>query len=174
MSLEEKQKLSIDRGADKSLARLGRKQALKHVRDARDFNNMETRAVINFFSPLQGKTPKLIHATLTETLACFLPGRAKYFSAPLYCKSLTNETFKSPATWSAVCASANRWQHIWYSGRGHLLNPIWHPSFNLALHRFINTSPNFLFLRSAVGVRPNGLWQGSVSIPIKGLASSKI
>ena len=31
--------------ADKSLARPGRKQARKHVRDARDFNNIETRAV---------------------------------------------------------------------------------------------------------------------------------
>ena len=36
---------------DKSLARPGRKQARKHVRDARDFNNMETRAVIKFFFP---------------------------------------------------------------------------------------------------------------------------
>ena len=33
---------------------------------------------------LQGKTPKEIHAILTETLACFLPGRAKDLSAPLY------------------------------------------------------------------------------------------
>ena len=39
------------RGADKSLARPGRKQARKHVRDARDLNNIETRAVINFFFP---------------------------------------------------------------------------------------------------------------------------
>jgi len=29
-------------GADKSLARPGRKQAWKHVRDARDFNSIET------------------------------------------------------------------------------------------------------------------------------------
>jgi len=36
-------------GADKSLARPGRKQARKHVTDARDFNNIETRAVIKFF-----------------------------------------------------------------------------------------------------------------------------
>ena len=36
------------RGAGKSLARPGRKQARKHVRDARDFNNIETRAVIKF------------------------------------------------------------------------------------------------------------------------------
>jgi len=70
------------RGADKSLARSGRKQARKHVRDARDFNNIETQAAINFF--LQGKTPKEIHAILKEALACFLPGRAKDLSAPLY------------------------------------------------------------------------------------------
>jgi len=70
------------RGADKSLPRPGRKQAWKHVRDARDFNNIETRAVIKFVF-LQGKAPKEIHAILTETLACFLPGRAKDLSAPL-------------------------------------------------------------------------------------------
>ena len=69
------------RRADKSLARPGRKQARKHVRDARDFNNFETRAVIRFFS-LRGKAPKEIHAIVTETLNCFLPGRAKDLSAP--------------------------------------------------------------------------------------------
>ena len=41
--------LPLYRGADKSLARTGRKQARKHVRDARDFNNIETRAIIKFF-----------------------------------------------------------------------------------------------------------------------------
>jgi len=70
-------------GADKSLARPGRKQSRKHVRNARDFNNIETRAVIKFFF-LQGKAPKEIHAILRETLACFLPGRAKDLSVPLY------------------------------------------------------------------------------------------
>jgi len=30
------------------------------------------------------KTPKEIHAILTETLTCFLPDRAKDLSAPLY------------------------------------------------------------------------------------------
>ena len=49
---------------------------------ARDFNNVETRAVIKFFT-LQGKAPEEIHVILTETLACFLPGRAKHLSAPL-------------------------------------------------------------------------------------------
>ena len=71
------------RGADKSLVRPGKKHALKHVREARDFNNIETRAVIELFF-LQGKAPKDIHAILTEILACFLPGRAKDISAPLY------------------------------------------------------------------------------------------
>ena len=35
--------------SDKSLARPGRKQSRKYVRDARDFNNIETRAVKFFF-----------------------------------------------------------------------------------------------------------------------------
>ena len=44
------------RGADKSLARPGRKEARKHVRDARDSNNIETRTVkfFFFFSSSQG------------------------------------------------------------------------------------------------------------------------
>jgi len=71
------------RGADKSLARKGMKQARKHVRDARVFNNMETRADINVSLPPQGKAPKQIQAILIETLACFLPGRAKDLSARL-------------------------------------------------------------------------------------------
>ena len=62
------------RGADKSLARPGKKQAQKHARDARDFNNIETRAVINLFF-LQRKAQKEIHGFPTETLACLLPGR---------------------------------------------------------------------------------------------------
>ena len=73
----------IYRGADKSLAQPGRKQARKHVRDARDFNNIETRDVIKFYF-LQGKAPKEIHAILTETLGCYLPGWAKNLSASLY------------------------------------------------------------------------------------------
>ena len=38
--------------------------------------------MLQFF--LQGNAPKEIHAILTETSACFLPGRAKTLSAPLY------------------------------------------------------------------------------------------
>jgi len=74
---------SLYRGADRSSVRPGRNRARKHVRDKCNFNNIETRVVINFFF-LQGKAPKEIHAILTETLACFLPGRAKDLSARLY------------------------------------------------------------------------------------------
>jgi len=52
------------RGADKSFARPGRKQYRKNVRDVRDFNNIETQAVIRFF------------------------GRAKDLPAPLYYSSI--------------------------------------------------------------------------------------
>jgi len=43
--------------------------------DARDFNNIETRAVIKFF-PLQGKAPKEIHAILREKLGEHTPSYA--------------------------------------------------------------------------------------------------
>ena len=95
------------RGADKSLAVPARKHARKHVRDARDINNIETRAVIKLFF-LQRKAPKEIHAILTETLACFLPARAKDLSAPLYnlsvCgRSLAGIAVSSPAEGMDVC-----------------------------------------------------------------------
>jgi len=41
--------------------------------DARDFSNMEMRAVIKYFFFLQGKTPKEIHAILTDTLEEYAP-----------------------------------------------------------------------------------------------------
>ena len=41
--------------------------------DARDFNNIGTRAVIKYFFFLQGKAPKEIHAILTETLGEHTP-----------------------------------------------------------------------------------------------------
>jgi len=41
-----------------------------------DFNNKETRAVIKYFSSLQGKAPKEIHAILTETLLKYAPSCA--------------------------------------------------------------------------------------------------
>jgi len=75
------------RGADDSLAGTGRKQARKHVRDARDFNNIETRDVIKkfFFSARQGVEGNPSHS---ETLACFLPGWAKDLSSrPVYLRT---------------------------------------------------------------------------------------
>jgi len=44
--------------------------------DARNFNNIERRAVIKFFFFLQGKSPKEIHAILTETLGEHAPSYA--------------------------------------------------------------------------------------------------
>jgi len=41
--------------------------------DARDFNNIETRAIINFFFSLKGKAPKEIHTILRETLGEHAP-----------------------------------------------------------------------------------------------------
>ena len=73
------------RGADKSLARPGRRQARKHVKGrARFQQHRDASCHQAFFSPLQSKAPKEIHAILTKTLACFLPGRTKDLSAPLY------------------------------------------------------------------------------------------
>jgi hypothetical protein len=43
--------------------------------DARDFNNIETRA-LNKFIFLQGKTPKEIHASLKQTLGEHAPSYA--------------------------------------------------------------------------------------------------
>ena len=42
---------------------------------------------------LQGKAPKEIHAILTETLVCFLPGRAKDLSALLCVGAQTRKRF---------------------------------------------------------------------------------
>jgi len=44
--------------------------------DAREFNNIETRAVINFFSHPQNNAPKKIHAILKETLGEHAPSYA--------------------------------------------------------------------------------------------------
>ena len=41
--------------------------------DARDFNTVETRALINFFFFLQGKSAKKIHAILKEILGEYAP-----------------------------------------------------------------------------------------------------
>ena len=92
------------RRAVKSLPLPWRKQARKHVRDVRDFNNIETRAVIKVFFFLQGKAPKEIHIILRETLACFLPGRAKDLSASLYVEVLKSVSEKRLVTWQPRAA----------------------------------------------------------------------
>ena len=71
------------RGADKSLAQTGRKHARKHVRTRAISTLSRSELSSNFFS-YKTWTPKEIFAILTETLACFLPGRAKDLSASLY------------------------------------------------------------------------------------------
>jgi len=71
------------RGADKSLARPGRKQARKHVRDARDFNNIETRAVIKVFFYARQDAEGNSGQSEKKSLACFLAGRAKDLSEPM-------------------------------------------------------------------------------------------
>ena len=50
----------------------------------RAISTTSRRELSSCFFVLQGKAPKEIHAILTETLACFLPGLAKDLSAPLY------------------------------------------------------------------------------------------
>jgi len=50
----------------------------------RAISTIARRELSSSFSFLQGKAPKEIRTIVTETLACFLPGLAKDFSAPLY------------------------------------------------------------------------------------------
>ena len=71
------------RVTDKSLSRPGRKQARKHVR-TRAISTTSRRELSSIFFFLRGKAPKEIHDILTETLTCFLPGRAKDLSTSLY------------------------------------------------------------------------------------------
>jgi len=63
---------------DKSLARPGRKQARKHVRDGRDFNKIETRAVIKFFPARQGAEGNSCRSDRNISLVSFLVGLRTY------------------------------------------------------------------------------------------------
>jgi len=75
--------LHIYRSADKSLARPGRKQARKNVRDSRDFNKIETRDFIKFFVFLarQGAEGNSRHSV--RNISLFSSDRAKDLSAPV-------------------------------------------------------------------------------------------
>jgi len=55
-----------------------------------------------FYFFLQGKAPKEIHTILTETLACFLPGRAKDLSPPLYTTAEPRNHTQDPYNWSVA------------------------------------------------------------------------
>ena len=98
-------------------------------RDAHDFNNIETRAVIKFLF-LQGKAPKEIQAILTETLACFLPGRAKDLSAPLYVgqwESIRNVMLKNNVILLSLHYSSNfpQIRIIFWMQSGHRVTQCW-------------------------------------------------
>jgi len=56
--------------------------------EARAISTKSRCEMTSSFMFLQGKAPKEIRALLTEKLACFLPGRAKDLSAPLYYRYL--------------------------------------------------------------------------------------
>ena len=94
-------------GADKSLARPGRKQTRKHVRAVQDFKNMETRTVITFFFPgRQGAEGYSRHSdrnislftcsyttTVLTTHGCIL---MDYFNN---CKLSKHELMRAPWWW---------------------------------------------------------------------------
>jgi len=73
------EKTNIYRGVDKSLARLGRKQARKNVRDARDFN-IETRAVMKclFFFCKARRRRKFLPFWQKNLFLSFLVGLRTY------------------------------------------------------------------------------------------------
>jgi hypothetical protein len=73
----------VDRGAGKSLARPESETSSEACQERATFQQHRDASCHQVFFLLQGKAPKEIYAILTETLACFIPGRAKDLSAPL-------------------------------------------------------------------------------------------
>ena len=72
----------------------------------------------SFFFSLQGKAPKEIHTILTETLACFLPGRAKVLSAPLYIPYVyTAATRIGHFTWPSLDSNSKHAKELIFSKR---------------------------------------------------------
>jgi len=71
--------LSKYRSADKSLDRPGRKQARKHGGTCA-ISTTSRRELSSSFFFMQGKAPKEIHASLTETLDYFFPGQVNDLS----------------------------------------------------------------------------------------------
>ena len=64
--------------------------------DARDSNNIQTRAVTKFFFPLQGKAPEEIHAILKETLGKHAPVYATIKNWMAQCKRGDFSTCDAP------------------------------------------------------------------------------
>ena len=81
----------IYRGTDKSLVRRGRKQPCKYVRDARDFNNIETRAVTKFFFlAKQGAEGNSSHSNRNINFFAFLVGLRTYQHPHILTRFLTS------------------------------------------------------------------------------------
>ena len=64
--------------------------------DARDFNDIATRAVIKFFFLLQGKAPREIHTILSETLGEHAPSYATVKNRVAQFKRGDFSTFNAP------------------------------------------------------------------------------
>ena len=101
------------RGADKSLARPGREQAWKHVRDACNFNNIKTRAVIKFFSCKARRRRKFTPFWQKHLLVSFLVGLKTYQHPCNVCDiHLLPHCFRiMQCIWHRVTESFTR---IWY------------------------------------------------------------
>jgi len=83
--------------------------------DARDFNNIETRAVIKFFFPLQGKAPKEIHVILKETLGEYAPSYAtvKNWVAQFKRGDFSTCDAPRPGRPKTVTAPKGYWSNAW-------------------------------------------------------------
>ena len=93
----------IYRGADMSLARRGRKQANVSVRMAWiSFGALPCRGKKNLITARVSMLLKSC-ASLTCFRACFLPGRAKDFSAPQYTREWVSVLFYAADEGSMVC-----------------------------------------------------------------------
>ena len=78
------------RGADKSLARTRKDTSLEACQGRARLQRHRDASCHQVPPPTPCKAPKEIHAILTETLACLLPGRAKALPAPVYSLPVTS------------------------------------------------------------------------------------
>ena len=91
----------------------------------RAISTTSRRELSSSFFFLQGKAPKEIHGILTETLACFLPDRAKDLSAPLYiCILLTYSMVQSPS-----------WEANWFAVSQEIPCISWNPKVHYRTHK---------------------------------------